>query len=380
MNTTNILIVDDVAENLRLLSGMLKESGHQIRPVTNGSLALQAARQMPPDLILLDIKMPGMDGFEVCRKLKSCEELKDIPVIFISALNETEDKLKAFQAGGVDYVTKPFQIEEVQARVRTHLDLRRQKIQLEENFRQLQQLEKLRDSLTHMIVHDMRSPLMSIGGYLEMIEMFDADDLSSEAKDYVTQARVNVSRLIRMANEMLTVSKLEAGRLELNRVPCDLARLISEVVAGTDAASGRKQIQFPPPAGDFRVLADVEILQRVLQNLFNNAVKFSPPTEPIRVSLTRQGDCIRVEVADGGPGIPPGQEGKIFEKFGQLDRSSQRSGTGLGLAFCKLALEAHGGDIGVNSVAGQGSNFWFVLDAAATVAGSAVASGARERL
>ena len=362
MKTANILIVDDKPENLRLLTAMLKEAVAQVRPVTSGRLALQAARQAPPDVILLDIKMPGMDGLEVCAELKADEQLRDIPVIFISALHETEDKLKAFQAGGVDYVTKPFQAEEVQARVWTHLMLRRQKRQLEENLRRLLELEKLRDSLTHMIVHDMRSPLMAIGGYLEMLETFDAGSLSAEAKGYVTQARHNVARLIRMANEMLAVSKLEAGRLELKRVDCDLAGLIRGVVTGLGLLKDGKTIRFTPPAGDFRIALDGELLERVVQNLLSNAVKFSPAGGEIGVTLTRSGPEFRVEVADRGPGIPLGQEVKIFEKFGQLDRESGRSGTGLGLAFCKLVVGAHGGDIGVDSVAGQGSVFWFTVN------------------
>jgi len=363
MKTANILIVDDKPENLRLLTAMLKESGCHIRPVTSGSLALQAVRHAPPDVILLDIKMPGMDGLEVCAQLKADERLRDIPVIFISALHETEDKLQAFQAGGVDYVTKPFQAEEVQARVQTHLILRRQKRQLEDNLRRLQELESLRDSLTHMIVHDMRSPLMAIGGYLEMLEMFDAGSLSAEAKDYVTQARVNVARLIRMANEMLAVSKLEAGRLELNRVTCDLAGLIREVVTGLGLLKGGKVIEFTPPAGTFTAAVDGELMGRVLQNLLSNAVKYSPPDEVITVTLVRAGARFSVEVADRGPGIPAGQEAKIFEKFGQLDRESSRSGTGLGLAFCKLVVTAHGGEIGVDSVPGQGSVFRFTVNA-----------------
>lgn len=363
MNPANLLVVDDVAENLRLLSGILKDSGHHIRPVTNGALALQAARHQPPDLVLLDIKMPGMDGFEVCRQLKAEENLRDIPVIFISALQDTEDKLRAFQAGGVDYVTKPFQIEEVQARVQTHLQLRRQRIQLQENFQQLQSLERMRDSLTHMIVHDMRTPLMSIGGYLELLQTFEVGGLSSVGLEYVAKSRVNVTRLVQMANEMLTVSRLEAGALPLNRTPLDLAALLRESAAAVNLIGNPERIRLdlsvPTPA----VLADRELLSRVLQNLLNNALKFSPAGSPVNVMLRPIQRALLVQVADRGPGIPPGCEKTIFQKFGQLDRASQRSGTGLGLAFCKLVVEAHGGQIGVAPVAApdSGSCFWFSL-------------------
>src|ERR1035437_6404886 len=156
----NILMVDDTPANLLLLEKMLMERGYKARPVLSGKLALLAARTEPPDLILLDIAMPEMNGYEVCEQLKADAALKDIPVIFISALNETIDKVKAFGVGGVDYVTKPFQFEEVYARVQTHLQLRR--------------LEKLRDDLTHMVVHDLRNSLKVICGFLEMLE-FDKE-------------------------------------------------------------------------------------------------------------------------------------------------------------------------------------------------------------
>jgi len=357
----DILIVDDVAENLRLLAGMLKESGHHVRPVTSGSLALQAARHLVPDLILLDVKMPGMDGLKVCAELKTDPALRDIPVIFISALHETEDKLRAFQAGGVDYVTKPFQMEEVRARVATHLELRRQRILLAEQLHRLQELEQLRDSLTHMIVHDMRSPLMSMGGYLDMLERYEAAGFSGEGRDYLAQARANVGRLVRMASDMLTVSKLEAGALELNRSGFALGKLVREELAGFAVLQGRRRLEFTQGRGDFTVQADGELIGRVIQNLVSNALKFSPEDGMVRVRLMAAEKRVRLEVSDQGPGIPAGKEGKIFQKFGRLDRQCNRSGTGLGLAFCKLAVEAHGGEIGVESTAGKGSTFWFTL-------------------
>ena len=164
----NVIVVDDTPANLQLLTGMLKERGYKVRPVPSGKLALQAAKNDPPDLILLDIMMPEMDGYEVCERLKADEKLREIPVIFISALNETMDKVRAFGVGGVDYVTKPFQFEEVDARVRTHLELQRQRRKLKENYEQLRRLEELRDNLVHMIVHDLRNPLTGISGFLDL--------------------------------------------------------------------------------------------------------------------------------------------------------------------------------------------------------------------
>lgn len=181
-NQPDILIVDDVPQNLSLLSAMLKREGYRVRPATSGKLAIEAALRAPPDLALLDIKMPGMDGFEVCARFKAAASLKDIPVIFISALRETSDKLAAFEAGGVDYVTKPFREREVQARVRAHLELRQQREQLRANLLRLQQLETLRDNLTHMIVHDLRAPLMAVDGHLKLLELFEVQTLSADGK------------------------------------------------------------------------------------------------------------------------------------------------------------------------------------------------------
>jgi signal transduction histidine kinase len=363
MTPANLLIVDDIAENLRLLSGILKDAGHHIRPVTNGTLALQAARHQPPDLVLLDIKMPGMDGFEVCRQLKAEEGLRDIPVIFISALQDTEDKLRAFQAGGVDYVTKPFQIEEVQARVHTHLQLRRQRLQLQESYQRLQLLERLRDSLTHMVVHDMRSPLMSIGGYLEMLQLFESGGLTPPGLEYVAKSRANVARLIRMADEMLIVSKLEAGAMSLSRSTFDFAALLRETAASVEGVAEPRRIRVDLSVPGGKVSGDRELVGRVLQNLLNNALKFSPAGSPVQVNLQSLQRALLVQVTDQGPGIPVGSEAAIFQKFGQLDRTSKRSGTGLGLAFCKLVVEAHGGQIGVESPPppAAGSRFWFSL-------------------
>ncbi|MEI9893792.1 MAG: response regulator [Chthoniobacter sp.] len=161
----DILVVDDTEANLQLLSGMLRERGYKVRPVPNGRLALQAAKSAPPDLILLDINMPDLDGYEVCAQLKRDERTASVPVLFISALNETMDKVLAFGVGGLDYITKPFQFEEVDARVAAHLKLRRLQVDLEERNSELRRtnaelrrLQELRDNLTHMIVHDLRLP------------------------------------------------------------------------------------------------------------------------------------------------------------------------------------------------------------------------------
>ena len=362
-NPPSILMIDDTPGNLKLLSVMLQGSGYKVRAAVNGELALQAAHIAPPDLILLDINMPGMDGYETCRRLKEDAKLKDIPVIFMSALSETIDKVKAFGAGGVDYITKPFQLEEVEARVGTHLELRRQKLRLQENYDKLHKLEKLRDSLVHMIVHDLRSPLMVIISYLEFIKKDKNNVLSLESTSDIASAAQASNKMIQIVSDVLDTSKIEEGQMKLQPVECELGRLLEEGVSGLKSLIGGREVRFTPPKSPVTVIADREIISRVVQNLLANAIKFTPEDGLIKMRIEPAGNLVRVSVEDNGPGIAPQYQGRIFEKFGQVELRAgrQRSSTGLGLTFCKLAVEAHGGRIGVSSEEGKGSAFWFEL-------------------
>ena len=341
----NILLVDDTPANVLLLVRMLTERGYKPRPVLSGKLALQAARAEPPDLILLDINMPEMNGYEVCEQLKADAALKEIPVIFISALSETIDKVRAFRAGGVDYVTKPFQFEEVYARVQTHLQLHR--------------LEKLRDDLTHMVVHDLRNPLSVIFGFLDIMD-HESSRLSARTRAFLPLARFCAEDLLNMISSILDVSKMGAGEMKLQREPCDLNALLRAVVATTQPLGNRTvTVCVQEPAQT--VTVDVGLIRRVIQNLLGNALRYTPADGNVRVAVSASASEVRIAVTDAGPGIAAEDHQRIFEKFGQVGDPSNRVGTGLGLTFCKLAVEAHGGRIGVESEEGKGSTFWLVL-------------------
>ena len=344
---SNILIVDDTPANLLLLERMLTDRDYKLRTALNGKLALQAARAEKPDLILLDITMPEMNGYEVCEQLKTDAALKDIPVIFISALHETIDKVKAFRVGAVDYVTKPFQLEEVYARVQTHLQLRR--------------LEKLSNDLSYMIVHDLRNPLAVICGFLDILEFHEAQKLSDSTQTLVTVARQSAENLLNMISSLLDVSKMGAGEMKLQREPCDLKTLIRAVLAATKLLSGNRTVTLDAPESSLTITVDVDLIRRVLQNLLSNALKYTPDGGNVRLVVTPSSTEVRVVVTDTGPGIAPEDHQRIFEKFGQVEDHKNRMGTGLGLTFCKLAVEAHGGRIGVDSAVGKGSTFWLVL-------------------
>ena len=359
----SIIVVDDTPANLHLLTGMLKERGYKVRPVANGKFALQTAKHDPPDLILLDIIMPEMNGYEVCECLKADEQLSGIPVIFISALNETMDKVKAFKVGGVDYVTKPFQFEEVQARVATHLELRRQKRLLQESNEQLRKLEELRDNLVHMVVHDMRTPLTAIYGFLRTLETLEGESLSDQGREFVQTALASTEDLVEMVSSLLDVSKMEAGEMKLNPTQCELLTIAREALARVEPLKGDRQLMLSGADKPVTVMADAEVIARVFQNLLGNALKFTPDDGRVTVSIEPGADAVRVLVQDTGPGIPPEYRERIFEKFGQVENPAheQRHSTGIGLTFCKLAVEAHGGQIGVDSEEGRGSTFWFTL-------------------
>jgi len=359
----SIMVVDDTPANLHLLTEMLKARGYKVRPVASGKFALQTAKHDPPDLILLDILMPEMNGYEVCERLQADEQLSEIPVIFISALDETLDKVKAFKVGGVDYVTKPFQFEEVQARVATHLEFRRQKRLLQESNEQLRKLEKLRDSLVHMIVHDLRTPLTSIYGFLQTLQLLEGENLSDQGREFVQTALASTEDLTEMVNSLLDVSKMEAGEMQLNLTQCELLTIAREALARVEPLKGGRQLLLSGAEEPVSVMADAEIIARVFQNLLGNALKFTPDDGQITITIEPGVDAVRVLVQDTGPGIPPQYRERIFEKFFQVENHAhkQKYSTGLGLTFCKLAIEAHGGQVGVDSEEGKGSTFWFIL-------------------
>lgn len=366
----DVLVVDDTPANLRVLAEMLSSCGLRVRLAPNGRLALQSAQKHPPDLILLDIMMPEMDGYEVCRRFGEHERLKAIPVIFLSALSEAADKVQAFAAGGVDYITKPFQFEEVHARVETHLRLRRAQMQLEEQNRALQEsndqirrLEALRDDLVHMVVHDLRSPLSATHMTLELLLRTEMGRLSERATDRIQRALSSTEATLAMVSSLLDISRMEAGEMPLDLQPCDLVALAAKALDSVEPLRGERRL-LPDAAQRSVILScDRNVILRVFQNLLTNAIKFTPDGGTIRTCIHVCAEEVRITVADDGPGIPPQFHERIFEKFGQVEARTQRQlhSTGLGLAFCKLAVESHGGRIGLESEVGRGSVFWFTL-------------------
>lgn len=366
----SILVVDDTPANLQVLFQMLKSKGYRARPVPSGALALRAVEHEPPDLILMDINMPVLDGISTCRRLKENELYRDIPVIFVSARNDTFDKIKAFNAGGVDYVTKPFDSEEVITRVETHLKIRslQQQLQdrnrqLQENYSQLQELEELRDGLVNMVIHDMRSPLSVIRSALGLLQHDLGDRMGIENKEDIEDAIVSADTLMNMISNLLDISRLEGGEMPLTMEQCNVKGVADSVIKDLAVLSKNITVTTDYRTDNPNAYCDREVVRRIITNLMSNALKFTQKGGEICLGLVRYENHLEVSVRDNGPGISRDYHEKIFKKFAQSDNTThgRRDTSGLGLTFCKLAVESHGGLIGVDSEVGKGSRFWFTL-------------------
>ncbi|MFH1463188.1 MAG: response regulator [Pseudomonadota bacterium] len=358
-----ILVVDDTAENLRLLSELLHGAGYRVRAVRSGAQALRAVEASRPDLVLLDILMPDMDGYQTCQALKQLVGLDDLPVIFLSTLDAPLDKVRAFEIGAVDYIPKPFQFEEVRARIDTHLGIARLQRDLQRRNMELLRLEAQRDDLVHMLVHDMRSPLTSVQLFLEAVGVEVAHAMDPETAKDLALATAGCRSLTRMIDDILDVSRLEQGATPLEWQPCAVRALLDQALEPIAALLRGHHVLVEAP-DDLPVLwCDAGLIRRVVANLATNAARFSCAGGAITVRAVAGPAALRVEVSDQGQGVPEGYHEIIFEKFGQVparERGARRS-PGLGLAFCRLAVEAHAGAIGVESSLGLGSTFWFSL-------------------
>jgi signal transduction histidine kinase len=367
-----ILVVDDNRPNRDMLSRRLERQGYSVVTAENGREAMDTARVQPFDLVLLDIMMPGMDGFEVLRRLKADETLQHIPVIMISALDELDSVVRCIEMGAEDYLPKPFNPILLKARIGACLERKAahdREMQLfgqcRQDYLRLQELEKLRDDLTHMIIHDLRTPLTSVISGMQTVEVIG--NLNEDQQEMMGIALGGGETLLGMINDLLDVDKIENGALQLEYVLLSAGDLVADAVsqiarlAKINNLTLVQQVAFdlPPLRGDENTL------RRTLVNLLGNAVKFTPPGGTVTVSVQHGEDSRDVvfSVSDTGEGIPPEAFGRIFEKFGQVEsrRRGRKMSTGLGLTFCKLAVEAHGGSIKVDSVPDEGSTFSFTV-------------------
>jgi PAS domain S-box-containing protein len=254
-------------------------------------------------------------------------------------------------------------VQGVFAAARDVTEFKRFEHMLQESNEQLRKLEELRDNLVHMVVHDMRTPLTVIYGFLQLLAALEGERLSEEGREFVRIALASTEELVEMVSSLLDVSKMEAGEMKLNLTECDLTAIAGQALGKVEPLKGDRQLVLRDTDVPVTVTADAEIVARVFQNLLGNALKYTPDGGQVTVDVESSADGVRVLVQDTGSGIPPEYRERIFEKFGQVENPTnrQRYSTGIGLTFCKLAVEAHGGQIGVNSEEGRGSTFWFTL-------------------
>jgi signal transduction histidine kinase len=356
-----VLVVDDEPANRSLLQEVLETDGHAFREAADGAEALRAVAQARPDAILLDVEMPELDGIEVCRRLKADPETAPIPIILVTAHSTRDERLSAMAAGAIDFLAKPVDLAELRARLRNALETKRLYDQAESRFRRIEDLERRRDLLVSMIAHDMRSPLATILASLELGATGEDGMPLPSVPSWIEDARCTAQDLTRLLTAMVDVSRLEAGKMPLRPRPAELEQLARSAAAKLGRRGRNVTVVVESPENS--TVCDPSIILRVLINLLSNALDFTPPDQVVGVRITRRRGAIEVTVSDRGPGIPPEAQARIFEKFEQVHANEfgWRTSSGLGLAFCKLAVEAHDGEIGVTSTVGEGSDFWFRL-------------------
>jgi two-component system sensor histidine kinase/response regulator len=353
----SILVVDDTADNLRLLAVMLSEKGYKVRKALNGKTALNTIDTMPPDLLLLDINMPDMNGYEVCQTLKSQKQTKDIPVIFISALGDVLDKVKAFEMGGVDYINKPFHAEEVIARIENQLTIRRQ-------YKQLQKVEETLKVYLHTVSHDLRNPVLAMSMILH--NLLKKETTESIPRAILEQMVNSCDRQLNLINSLVETEQFEVWGVPLKSQPFDLAQLLQNLAQEWQPLLEKEEVTLTLEIAQNLPLVpgDSHQIWRVLENLLANSLKFNPPHIQLKIRaeiLESSADFIRCSVIDNGIGMTEEQIKTLFQRYNR-GRAAQRTlGLGLGLYLCQQIIQAHGGDIGAISHPEQGAEFWFTL-------------------
>lgn len=348
-----VLIVDDTLANVELLTSSLKPIGYQLAVATSGEKALKIAERFQPDIILLDVMMPGMDGFETCRQLKAAPTTQNIPVIFVTAKVEAEDVIRGLRLGAVDYVTKPFREEEIHARVRTHLLLKY-------SLDALRQANVQKDNLLGMVAHDLRSPISGIHGYSEIL-LDDGDSIApAERKEILEEVISACNSMLTLVNDLLDATAIAAGTLTLNKRPTNLADVIKQRLNIARFTASKKSITIIDQyAGNPVLNFDERRIGQVLDNLVSNAVKFSPTNSCVTVRLAVTPTGAEIAIDDEGPGLTEEDQQKLFSTFQPL--SAQPTGsevsTGLGLAIVKKVIDAHGGSIIARRRPEKGTSF-----------------------
>ncbi|MDY0091449.1 MAG: hybrid sensor histidine kinase/response regulator [Candidatus Vecturithrix sp.] len=368
-DNVRILVIDDNPQNLDILAELLDKQDFVVLFALDGLSGIQRAESGQPDLILLDIMMPGMDGFETCRQLKMNTKTHDIPIIFMTALTDTTDKIQGFRAGAVDYITKPIQPEEVLARIRTHLqiqqlqhDLRIKNQELRSALRREKELHELRSRFISTASHEFRTPLTTIQVSADSLKRYGSrmsEDKKSESFDRI---KIAVKRMNDLLNDVLMFSRVETEIHEFKPVLTDVKLLTEQVLREFREISEKSHhLNFSSHGQNFEIPVDPKLLRYILSNLLSNAMKYSPSQSQIEVNLNRNKQEVIFQIHDCGIGISEQDQPSIFDAFHRGANVGEITGSGLGLSIVKQFVELHEGTISVASVLNQGTTFTVIF-------------------
>ncbi len=359
-----ILLVDDTEANLRVLGPLLRAEGWSVAAATRGEQALNLINQRLPDLVLLDVMMPEMDGFEVCRRLRAEPATKDLPVLFITALTDEENIVRGFWEGAQDYIVKPFRQAELVARVRTHLALHSATQRAERQAADLIRLNADKDRFFSIIAHDLRSPLAGLLGLCEALAGNLAEFTPAEVAEAAGEMSKSTRNLYQLLENLLEWSQLQTGRMECRAERVNLPGLLTELAELFSQSAQQKGVAVGLELQPIHAWGDRRMLHAVFRNLLSNAIKFTPAGGTVIMRCLLRDGRVAGEVSDTGEGIPAAQLANLLVPGATLVSKPGTSGersTGLGLVLCREFLERMEGTISARSTPGEGSVFTVML-------------------
>lgn len=348
-----VLVVDDNAQNRALAQAALEDEGYEVILANDGHEAVAACERESPDCVLLDVRMPGLDGPAACVRIRALPQGGDVPIVFLTAQREVDAFDRALRAGGDDFLTKPVQPAELVLRVQAALKLRKMKSELRDHYElvrrqrdDLMRLQLQKERLSQFVVHDLKNPVSTLDLAAQMV--LRDSTLSASARRSVLRMRGEARTLLRMIYNLLDISQSDEGRLALRREAVVLSELVDEVFAEHELRAQAAGVTLTRDLEQLTIHPDPSLLRRVLENLVENAIRHAPEASAVRLTAKRVGSAVELRVIDCGSGVAPDERVRIFDPFVQLDhgeRVAPRVGRGLGLTFCKVAVEAHAGTI-----------------------------------
>jgi signal transduction histidine kinase len=360
-----VLVVDDNHENIALARDTLEDEGIHVATAGNGSDAIATFEKVPVDVVLLDVRMPVLDGIETSKRIRALPGGEDVAIVFVTAQRDVDTFDRALAAGGDDFITKPYRPAELIVRVHTALRLRRLATERSELYAQLkrqrddlQRLELHKQQLVAFLVHDLKNPVNAIELHAQRILRHAAADARS--RDAAAKIDDEVRSLLRMITNLLDLGKADEGRLVPARQHIDARELVDRAIADLSVRAGSSQVALVADVHASTVRADPDLLQRVLANLVENAIRHAPEGSQVRIAVMSAEGGVELSVADAGPGVPAERREQVFERFVSASDNATRTNRGLGLAFCKLTVEAHGGRIWIDD-SHPGAVFRFFL-------------------